>query len=256
MSQKIIVKQKDPAAGGERRIELKVVRTWSSPGSKLHLTAAGDYVQGDGAPPESERMLDVIPDKHQREAAAAWWRRRGEAYSKSFYSARNSALKKRHAAAAGDTALETRYTRVPAGGGEPEGPFSWAETFSAPPQWWGHVDMTIVDRVTYIREGVSHDTAPAVEKATPRIVEDENALPPEPGPPIDPLTPVVATVYKDQSTKYPSKRFTGPHLQAMADAEEWLKSRDPDEYAAARIEALPVDGEAQAPTVDFIPEAI
>jgi len=248
MTQILNVKQKDPATGRERRLELKVVRTWSSPAGVLRLLADGSYVQADGSPPASERLLTVIADKNQRQAAELWWKRRGQAISKSFYRQRDEDLAARLASRqAGDgDRLDARYHRMPTDGGDREGPFSWAECFAAAPEWWGVVDMTLVDRYVYVREGVTVDLGRLAAATGDQRTEDrgQKAAPVEvPAAPVDdPLTPVVVTVFKDQTSNRLSKRFSGPYQQAVADAREWLAGKDADEYGAARIEVMPVDG--------------
>jgi hypothetical protein len=265
VTQILHVRRKNPTTGGEDRLELKVVRTWTSPAGTLRLLADGSYVQADGSPPADVGLLNVIADRNQRAAAEAWWRRKGEKLSGRFYQQRHKALAARQRAAdAGTSFLETRYFRLPSAGGDREGPFAWAECFPEAPPWWGRVDMTMVDPWVYVREGVNldPDKALAVVKATagapPADDAGEPTDPDNAEPPMDQLTPVVVTVFKSRQAKQPSKRFTGPYQQAMADANAWLSEKDAQEYADARLEVLPLADEAplaEAPATETVADA-
>jgi hypothetical protein len=241
MSQQISVKRKNPRNGTEERLELNVVRTWASPAGVIRLLADGAYVQADGSPPASPRLLDVIADRNQHAAAMAWWQRCGEEIARVFYGEREQAIGARAAAVEAAAArLEVKYFRIPAAGGDREGPFSWAEAFAEAPVWWGVVDMTMVNSWVYVREGVSTEMVAGVAALDVHGPERPGTVGGAQLPEMDPLTPVVVTIFKSAAARTPSRRFSGPYQQAAADARQWLAGKDAGEYAGARWEVIPV----------------
>jgi hypothetical protein len=239
MSQKINVKMKDPRTGKEMSVSVGIIRSWVSPAGTVRLRADnGNYVDGNCAPIQFVHHLDIISDKNQRAAAQRWWSSRGEAIAKAYYSRLDTQLAAMSAGSAVDAVEDAKYYRVSHPDGKMEGPFSWAEFFPTPPAWWGRKDIGFDESSRmYVKNGISIDTPGAKKDGNGDSGGAADGVPvlcPEIG---DPNEIVTVTVFKDSTTRRISKRYTGPFAETLAEAKEWLASKQATgDYDGARIE--------------------
>jgi hypothetical protein len=176
MAQKLFIKGPD---GIQKAV--KIIRSWAtSGGNSIYLHENGRYAYKDGSPLKTAAELDILP-RVQRDAALAWWRRKGQVESAAHYEA---ALAKA-IAAAGDFRTEVpfpdeldaaTYIRKKSGGKKnlaPSAPHTWREWFPKRPDWWGQAKEISFADYTYAMV----EAAPADQEGEPDMGADLKSVP-------------------------------------------------------------------------------
>lgn len=162
----------------ESIIDLTVLRTFQDAGGTLiHLLQGGDYGYRDGAPIRTEAEFNIIGDRIQREAAIAWFRRRGKRLAEEFYTAQEIVRRRQMGdfvekkTSVSDTDLDqVLYVRYPADNPSlPGTTLSWMEAFASRPDWWGQADT--ISFADWIYKKEVKDSPPAA-----RLRSDESAF--------------------------------------------------------------------------------
>lgn len=141
------------ASGKQIKAEraVQIIRSWSdSSGKSLYLHASGIYGYKDGAPAKDASEFDLIGNKLQRQAAEAWWQRKGKKLSEEYYGKKEESERKALLESTPDFASvglnildQALYARRPAAKRQnalfTEGMHWWEFGFKDRPPWWGYL---------------------------------------------------------------------------------------------------------------------
>jgi len=172
MAQKLFIKMAD---GSQQPV--KVIRSWAtSGGNSVFLHENGRYAYKDGSPLKSAAELDILP-RVQREAALAWWIRKGRAEAEAHYEAKLAKDRE----AAGDFRAEVPFPdeldaatycrkRSDAKSKNPaiSAPHAWMEWFPKRPDWWGQAkEISFTDYTYVMAEAPSGDEGALGDDSSP-----------------------------------------------------------------------------------------
>lgn len=183
MAQKLFVKSTDEN-GKIYMKEVFIIRSWQeSTGNQIYLHANGVYGYKDGSPVRNDKEFNIIGSLVQRNAALAWWNRKGKTLSEDYYRRQAEMVETRILAdvpvVEGDASdLDTvLYSRRPVSDRSKNAfsePTTWFDWFDKRPDWWGHAPLIEIGGFRYKMIETSEDATPGESEPAEPQSEAQN----------------------------------------------------------------------------------
>ncbi|MEW5736071.1 MAG: hypothetical protein AB1921_14575 [Thermodesulfobacteriota bacterium] len=164
--QKLTGTRRNPLTGAEEVFTMKVIRSWTSAGQTIYLTAEGTYVykNGDLVKTRGELSAVIVALNHLRQAEA-WWDSVGKDLSEKYYAERERALErlaaKPEAKTLSDSELDAAMYHVRPAGADAWSPaMPWPGLFGTRPGWWGYARNVAFADKEFALAGTLESAAP------------------------------------------------------------------------------------------------